>query len=387
MISTRREAMAGLSTLLALGGRVEAAPTPDAGFEGKQISAGENRPALPMSGANNALLAYYHLRLSPDQIARKLKLPATEVERRTNALVREGLARRPSDGRIRPTALVVTRAEQPRFLYAQPGVVRATVDAIGAILPDVRRSYADLPGFAHVPFSDASLLVLSDALLDNWQINRVEERYLKVPRPQRGGGRYYYAVFEVRPGDPVEFFGIYGNHGQGAGDATLSLYGNQRYSGPTNLVTLAPGDLTGRFGFPPGTRVQAAQKELVGDLLRRWRDPSAPVNDARAAGLRSFGLLTADGRTAIPVLGSADDAGLDAMAAAFAPALLATLERHRPTLEAQYRSSPYAAEGVSFPEYFIWWYHVFYTDVTNALARRGLITMPRAGTMTYLITI
>lgn len=386
MISTRRETMAGLGTLLALGVRVEAAPTPELRFRGAQISAGDDGPRLSMGGANDALLAFHHLRLPPDQIARKLKLPATEVERRTDALVREGLARRFSDGRVRPTALVVTRAEQPRFLYAQPGVVRATVDAIGAMLPEVRRRYAALPGFAHVPFSSASLLVLSNALLDNWQINRVEERYLKVPRPQRGGGRYYYAVFEVRPGDPVEAFGIYGNHGQGAGDATLSLYGNQRYSGPTNLVTLEPGDLTRRFGFPPGTRVQAARTELVGDLLRRWRDPSASVPEARTAGLRALGLLAADGRTAIPVLGSADDAGLDAMAAAFAPSLLAVLERHRPALETQYRTSPYAAEGVGFPEYFIWWYHVFYTDVTNALARRGMIAMPRAGTLTYLVT-
>lgn len=386
MISTRRETIAGLGTLLVVGTRAEAAPSLSTSFEGGQISAGENRPGLPMGSTNDALLAFYHLRLPPDQIAGKLKLPSAEVERRTNALVQEGLARRLPNGQAHPTALVVTRAEQPRFLYAQHSVVRAAADAIGTILPAVRRRYATLPGFAHVPFADASLLVLSDGLLDNWQINRVEEGYLKVLRPQRGGGRYYYAVFETRPGDPVESFGIYGNHGQGVGDTTLSLYGNQRYSGPTNLVTLEPGDLTSRFGFPPGTVVQAAQKELVADLLQRWRDPSAPVNKARAAGLRSLGLLAANGRTAIPVLGPADDAGLDAMAAAFAPSLLAILEKHRSALEAQYRNSPYAAEGVSFPEYFIWWYHVFYTDVTNELAHRRMIVMPRNGTLTYLVT-
>ncbi|WP_302847319.1 hypothetical protein [Sphingomonas sp. OK281] len=41
---------------------------------------------------------------------------------------------------------------------------------------------------------------------------------------------------------------------------------------------------------------------------------------------------------------------------------------------------------MSFPEYFIWWYHVFYTDVTNELAHRGMIVMPRNGTLTYLVT-
>ena len=76
-----------------------------------------------------------------------------------------------------------------------------------------------------------------------------------------------------------------------------------------------------------------------------------------------------------------DGSGLDAMAAPFAPTLL---EGHRRALEAQHRNSPYAAEGVGFPEYFIGWYYVFYTDVTNQLARRGMIAMPRTGTLTYL---
>ena len=69
-----------------------------------------------MDGVNDALLAYYHLRLASEDISRKLMLGEDEVEWRTDALVREGLARRLPDGLVRPTALVVTKIEQPRFL-------------------------------------------------------------------------------------------------------------------------------------------------------------------------------------------------------------------------------------------------------------------------------
>lgn len=384
MRTTRRETVLMLGAAVAMGTRLKAEPIPVQRFEGRQISAGENGPGLPMGGTNDALLAYLHLQVPADELARKLRLTVADFAARTDALAREGLARRLPDGQLRPAVLVVMRAEASRYLRANPSAVFAAADAIDSALPDIRRSYSALPGFTRIPFSKASLLVLSDVLLDNWQIDRVEKTFLKAPRPQRGGGRYYYAVFEVQQNDAVEPLGIYGNHCQAAGAATLCLYGNQRYNGPTNLVNLARDDLTTRFGFPSGTRVDEAQAALVGDLVRRWRDPSAPIAASRAAGLRSLGLLDAEGRTTIPVLGAQDQRGLDEMAAGFTPTLVAILEKHRPALIKQYQFSPYVAEGVGFPEFFIWWYHVFYTDVTNELARRGIIAIPPAGTLTYL---
>ena len=270
------------------------------------------------------------------------------------------------------------------FLYVEPRIVRKTVDAVVTMLPVVHRLFAALPGFTKVSFADALLLVLSNGLLDNWQINRVENKYLNVQRLQRAGGRYYYAVFESMLGDPVEPFSIYGNHGQDTGDVTLCLHGNQRYAGPINLVTLRPSDLS-RFGFSSGTDIQAAQSELVGDLVRRWHDPTASISEAKTAGLRALRLLTAGGETAIPVLGPRDETGLTEIAAAFAPTLIAILERQREALDLQYRSSPYPIDGVSNSEFFIWWYHIFYTAVTNQLSRRKVIVLPPAVTLTYLI--
>ena len=338
-----------------------------------------------MSGTNDALLAYLHLHVPFSDLACRLKITPADLAARVDALLKEGLVHRLPQGQLRPTALVITRAEAARYLHADLSVVGATADAIAAAAPAIEQRYRTLPGFAHTPFSKTSLLVLSNALLDNWQIDRVEEAFLRKLRPLRGGGRYYYAVFEVQKGDSVDTLGIYGNHSEPVGAFTLSLYGNQRYSGPANLVTLTQDDLISRFGYLPGTNVSQAQKELVGDLVQRWRDPSAAIPSSRANGLRSFGLIDANGQTAIPVLTAEDERGLESIAASFTPTLVDILEGHRSVLLRQYRASPYAADGVSFEEFFIWWYHIFYTEVTNELARRGLISMPPNDTLTYLV--
>lgn len=387
MLLSRRQiiASAGSATLLGCAPmQLGAPPIEGRRFEGAQISAGANRPGLPMRDGYDTLLAHLFLRIPAEQSARLLGLTAAQRDERIAALVQERLARRLANGEVRPTALVASDREVSRYLRVHPGVVRATADAVEAALPEVRRRYDELPGFAHLPFEDASLLILSNVLLDNWQIDRVEAEFLRAERPLRGGGRYYYSVLEVRPNTSVERYGIYGNHSESVGPATISLYGNQRYAGPTNLVTLSRNDFVQLFGFPEGTEVSEAQAVLAGDLLRRWRDPTAATPEARENGLRALRLIDGAGRVAIPILAAEDERGLNEMAAAFAPTLLSILEGHRAELMRQYRASPYAADGVSFLEYTIWWYHFYYTAATDLLAERGHIRMPPASTMTYL---
>lgn len=320
------------------------APAQSTRFEWAMISVGNNMPAIDVDDKYNAILAELHLRQPASEIARRLKLAPAELRIRLDALVREGLARADGRGGYLPTALVITLDDAARHLRADPAVVSETVDIITRALPDVRRRYARLPGFRHVSFGRASLLVLSDALLDNWQINRVEDEFLRVPRPQRAGGRYYYAVFERRAGDPVESLGIYGNHTEDLGGVSLNLYGNQRYDGLPNLITLSADDFSRRFGFPAGIKAKDARRELVRDLERQWREPNRALSPVRVGGLHELGLVDARGRVIVPVLSAKDESGLSGMAAAFAPALIATLERHRSVLDAQYRASPYAAK-------------------------------------------
>jgi hypothetical protein len=64
--------------------------------------------------------------------------------------------------------------------------------------------------------------------------------------------------------------------------------------------------------------------------------------------------------------------------------LLKLIKEHEGRLRKQWGDSPYARE-VTYQEYFIWWYHLFYTAVTDRLIARGEITKPRTDVFTYLL--
>lgn len=382
---TRRSLIAGtlvISTTRAFADSPSAASA--IRYQSAMISIGENMPAIKEDETYYALLASLHLRTSRREVEHQLKLSSAQMQTRLDALVQEGLARTDGRGSFWPTAPVITLVDAHRYFRADPTMVRRTVDAITLNVSELQRHFADLPGFAHISFEAVTLLLLSDVLLDNWQIDRVETGFLKAPRPQRAGGRYYYVVFEQVVGDPVEPLGIYGNHSQDAGGIGINLYGNQRYNGPSNLITLSGEDFVRDFDFPVGTKGSVARAELAQNLVGLWRNSDRAVSPKRLEGLRKLGLVDEQGRTAVPVLSKTDDAGLSGMAAAFAPSLLAILEQSRPTLVSQYQASPYAPEGVGFAEFFIWWYHIFYTAVTNDLVARGQIRMPPRGVVTYL---
>lgn len=247
------------------------------------------------------------------------------------ALVAEGLVRaHPVRGHV-PTLMVVTRADRERWLGVDGALVEEVSGGILRRLPQIHGAYDRLPGFRGVPFERASLFVLSNVLLDNWQINRVGERYLREPRALRDGKRYYFAMLELDPGQRGEAFGIYGNTLSLRGRQGIGLYGNRR-----NEIDLAA------LSWP--------QLERQG----------APVGSL------------------------ADHQQLTALGGSLTGFLVSRLRRHEARLRRQYRESPYSDE-VTWPEYFIWWYHLFYTAVTDHLVARGAITLPPSGVFVYLI--
>ena len=75
---------------------------------------------------------------------------------------------------------------------------------------------------------------------------------------------------------------------------------------------------------------------------------------------------------------------LDTIAQVIRPAFLELLEREWPFLRDVYSASPFAKE-ISFEEYFIWWYHLFYSAVTDRLVAAGRIRLFESGTTSYVI--
>ncbi|MEM8696886.1 MAG: hypothetical protein AAGE05_12775 [Pseudomonadota bacterium] len=360
----------------------EAPPSLADRFEFKMISAGNNRPGVALDQLSSAVAVGLGRGLAPAEIAAATEYSMADIASRIDELIGEGLVSNDGDT-FTLSFPVMTVAETPASMPVDPVLVAATADLIERELPDIRESYEALAGFEHVPFEDASLLILSDVLLDAWQINDVESEILGAERPARGGGNYYLALLEKA--DPAEeAFGIYGNHFALIGNVATGLYGNQRYSGPPNLVNLTEEFLTTQFGYEEGVDPASVRLQLAETLIAVHHRADTNLGSREIALLRHFALIDSDDRVTVPVFGMPTYNALTAIAAEFRPAYVALLRQHLPALRLHYAASSFATQGVSFEEYFIWWYHLYYSRVTDALVERGTIMIPATINSTYI---
>jgi hypothetical protein len=389
---TRRTVAAGLWSLVAADAAAAAgsAPGRSAGvvrttYEATQISAGENGPRLDTSDQGLCeILAGLHRKSPPGQIAERLSMPSAAFAKRLDALMAEGLVHRDARGRLLPSIPVVTLSDAAQYMQPGPAEVATIADAICAHDAQARAEFAALDAVKDINFRDLSLLLYSDVLMDNWQIDDVEREFLQAPRPLRRGGRYYFSIFEILPDQKQDAYGIYGNHSLSVGSTDLHLYGNARYTGRPNLVTLPKVDVQATFGFPATTTVQQAQLRLVQGLAALARRETSGLTDAAIEGLHAYGLIDQRGRTLVPMFSSDEDQALYRIAGGFRPTLISILNGRRRELQRRFSNTPYDAEGVSFNEWFIWYYHFMYTAVTNELVARGLINLPPGHVVTYL---
>jgi len=336
------------------------------------ISAGNNQPDFrTQTPANTAVLVALHS---------GVPIPNSPENDAALALLRQkGFV---ADGSSGPRAAVfVAGLEDARWLSVDPLLVNACAALIADHLGAIRTRVSSIANFATIPFEHMSLLVLSDVMVDSWQIDFVEQGFVRAERPLRSGGRYYYAVEARRADSPLEAFDVYGNQGYFFGDIGIGLYGNQRLTA-TALPTLSDADLQARFGLS-ADQTRNGQQLLAHRLVAAVRD-NATLTPAEIAGFRSLGLVDERGAVITPILSDADQEALNGVSAIIRDDYVAALNSRRDALRGLYLRSPYAHE-VSFEEYLIWWYHVFYTAVTDRLIAMRLIRVPAAGVATYIM--
>ena len=204
---------------------------------------------------------------------------------------------------------------------------------VGAILKNkdsiVKKTTA-ISCFQGFTMKDLSLLVFSNILLDNGQLKNVEDTYLRSARPERNGGNYY-ASYQEKVTPDFEALGIYGNHVQVVEGFVLCRYGNQRYIKEV--------------------------EEMNAQILQKYKN----LQEGMAFGY--------------PVITSECNAEIQALADYFKPYLIAILRSNDAFLRTGFKGSIYA-KNVSYEEYFMWVYHILYSQVTDALVAAGEITIP-----------
>jgi hypothetical protein len=186
------------------------------------ISRGDNIPDFePTKDGMHLLLVALHKDIPVAEFQAKMGYGPDKMDAILTFLLGKNYLHR-LDGRLEPS-IFIADADDGRRLFerAQP-IAEEIVGAIKASLPSIKVEFAQTDMARGRRFEDWAFFILSDVLLDNWQIRTVESEFLKAPaRPLRHGKNYYAALLEKNPKN--EPFGIYGNQ-----VGNPSVFGNNR---------------------------------------------------------------------------------------------------------------------------------------------------------------
>jgi hypothetical protein len=374
-------------SLLLIGSAVLTAQTkqPHTTYVGKMISSGRNYPTVDINQDGLLeLCAELHQRVELPSIRERHGWSEADLASRLDRLKHAGLVKEASPGLFLPTFMVISKGDAAQYLPVSHNLVQQTTTLIAKRLPAIRKEVQSISGLRGRLYSDYSFLLLSDVLLDNWQINNVERSLLGSERPLRDGNHYYFAIMEVPAGQSSEAFGLYGNGGSIQSGNEIDVYGNDRYSGHT-LVSASDADLASWFPGSPNPADKNFWPVLISRLAAVGRvGKVSAANPEMRTGMEKLDLVDGD-KLDLLVLPRSSIHDLGQIANSFAPDLENLLRHNESTLKAAYEASPYKDE-TSFNEYFIWWYHLFYTEVTNQLATKKLLRIPSSGNVTYLVS-
>jgi hypothetical protein len=148
-----------------------------------------------------------------------------------------------------------------------------------------------------------------------------------------------------------------------------------------SLTSASDADLATWF---PSLPSQDIEKALLARLIQIGRTGQlSAAKENEKEGLKQLRLISRDELSLL----ICSQRSLDRLAdiASTVTSDLGALRGRLAVLRAAYAGSPYRDE-ITFDEYFIWWYHFFYAQVTSDLAARHLLQVPANGNVTYIVT-
>ncbi|WP_445749339.1 hypothetical protein [Polaribacter sp.] len=291
-------------------------------FEHSLISRGNNFPDFKYSkDSMDLFLIALHQNVSIDGFKNKTGFTETKIQEIKKLLERKNWLHY-ENGEPKPSIFIATDIEGKKLLeYATP-ISKNIVTEVKNELSEIKQKFNHSEIAKTQYFEKWSFLILSNVLLDSWQIDNVEKEFLKTEqRPERHGKNYYYSIMENAKNNR-EAFGIYGNQYEEKDGKTYSIYGNNRIG-----IT-----------------------EIFSDNY----------------------------------ISKSDNQILTEIAENFKPILINILNRNSDYIRKVYRETGYADE-ISFEEFFIWWYHFIYTKATDIMDENKTLVIPESGNFEYII--
>jgi hypothetical protein len=297
------------------------------------ISRGDNLPDFDRrKDSINLFLVALHQRIDPREFQKKAGWSDELMKEKTQLLIDKGWLVN-DNKRLRPTIFIVSDEQgNELYRYGKP-LATEIAQSIEKEIPSIKEKFKATGLSDNYDFDSMSFLILSDVLLDNWQLMEMEATYLKKEnRPERHGKFYYASIMEHANTD-YEPFGIYGNQYGKINDSTyMSIYGKNRIIVNERL----------KNDSVFGDSILNVALKLTPELYKFFEE----------------------------------------IAKDFKPKLLKVLNEQTDYSRKVYEKSGYSDE-IAFEEFFIWWYHFIYTSATNILANRNYLTIPEEGNFYY----
>ena len=294
-------------------------------FQYKQsmISSGNNFPDFNFNQNHlDRLIVSLHEKTSREEFIKKYNWNIESYNSAISFLETKGFVKKINNSFV-PTCMIISKKDGEELFKNAELISKQIADSITVRIPKLKEKYLLTHLSKTVPFDTISFFIISNVLLDNWQIGNVEYDFLHSERPSRHGKNYYYSFFESSflNSDP---FGIYGN----MGFKIFSVFGNNQRK----------------------------------------------VNS----------LKIAQNLESIPLVDSLDNSIFEEFSNEFKGPLISILNDNKEYAVEIYNKTGYSKE-VDFPEFFIWWYHFIYTQTTNLISKKGIIFIPKNGNFYYRI--
>lgn len=291
-------------------------------FEHSLISRGDNFPDFRYSkDSMDLFLVALHEKIPTSEFKKKTNFSNEKIKSIEKLLESKNWLHFVNN-KPKPSIFIATQVDGEKlFEYSIP-IANKIVSEIKKELPFVKEKFNQTEIAKTQEFEKWSFLILSNVLLDSWQIDNIEKEYLKKEkRPERHRKNYYYSIMENKEKNR-ETFGIYGNQYDEKNGKEICIYGNNRIG-----LTLKPNE----------------------NIISKY-----------------------------------DNQILNEIAENFKPKLIKILNDNSQYIEKVYKETGYQNE-ITFDEFFIWWYHFIYTKATDMMNENGILSVPENGNFKYVI--
>lgn len=180
-------------------------------YEFKMISSGNNFPNFNTEkDFLREILVLLHQGIASNEIQKYFKWDDKTFSTKIGILKNANFIKSGNNGSLHPNVFVCSINDGLEINKQLYSIVKQTADSIQKRSKVVEQEVKKNEALKAYKFEEVSLLILSDVLLDNWQINNVENEFLKSSRTQRHGKNYYVSFQEKQKGTNLEAFGIFG---------------------------------------------------------------------------------------------------------------------------------------------------------------------------------